>query len=57
MVEGCGGHSTVDALLPGHRTMVRDCVVEESQFLISFCLATVDLVLFGYYWGTIQDRA
>ena len=56
MVKGCGGHSTVDTLLPGYLTMVCDCVVKESQFPISFCLATMDLVLAGYHWGTIQDR-
>jgi len=46
----------VDALLPGHLTMVRHNVVKESQFPISFCLATVDLVLASDHWSTIQDR-
>ena len=56
MVEGCGGHPTLDALLPGHLTMVRDCVVEGSQFPIPSSMATMDLVLAGHHWGTIQDR-
>jgi len=53
VVEGCGGHPTLDALLPGHLIMVRHSVVKESKFPISFYLATVDLVLFGYRWGTV----
>ena len=53
MVKGCGGHSTVDALLPGHRTMVCDCVVEESQFPIPSSMDAVGMVLVGHRWCAI----
>ena len=56
MVEGCGGHPALDALLPRHLTMVRHSVVEESQFPIPSSMDTVDLVLVGDCWSTIQDR-
>jgi len=46
----------MDALLPGHRTMVRDCVVEGSQHLVPLRLDTVDMVLVGYCWCTIPNR-
>ena len=53
MVEGCGGHPTLDALLSRHRIMVRYCVVEESQFTIPPSMATVGMVLVGDRWCTI----
>ena len=56
MDEGCGGHATVDALLPGHQFMVCDCVVEESKFFIPSSMDTVDMVLAGHCWRTVQDR-
>jgi len=46
----------MDALLPGHRTMVRDCVVEGTQCPVPSVLDTVDMVLVGYCWLTFQDR-
>ena len=56
MDEGCGGHATVDALLPGHQSMVCDCVVKESKFFIPSSMDTLDLVLAGYCWRAVQDR-
>lgn len=56
MDEGCGGHATVDTLLPGHQFMVCNCVVEESKLPFSFELDTVDLVLAGDLGSAIQDR-
>ena len=53
MVKGCGGHPTLDSLLSGHRTMVRDCVVEESQFPIPPSMDTVGMVLVGDRWCTV----
>jgi len=56
VVEGCGGHSTLDSCLFGNQFMVCDCVVEESQFPVPPVLDTVGMVLDGYHWSTIQDR-
>ena len=53
MVEGCGGHPTLDALLSRHRIMVRYCVVEESKLFLSHSMDTVGMVLVGYRWCTI----
>lgn len=56
MVEGCGGHSTLDSCLFGHQFMVCDCVVEESQFPVPSVLDTVGMVLVDYYWSAIANR-
>ena len=56
MVEGCGGHPTLDSCLLGHRIMVCDCVVEGAEFPIPPGMATVGMVLAGDRWCTIQNR-
>ena len=56
MVEGCGGHPTLDTRLLGHRIMVRYCVVEGSQFTIPSGMDTVGMVLDGHRWCTIPNR-
>jgi hypothetical protein len=56
MVEGCGGHPTLDSRLPSCQSMVCDCVAKESQFPISFELDTLGMVLVGYHWGTFENR-
>ena len=53
MVEGCGGHPTLDSRLPGSQLMVCDCVVKESQFPIPPSMATMGMVLDGYCWYTV----
>lgn len=56
MDEGCGGHATVDSLLPRHSTLVHHCVAEESKLSFSFELDTVGMVLASHRWRTVQDR-
>lgn len=46
----------MDALLPGHRIMVRDCVVEGTQCPVPPVMDTVGMVLVGDRWLTFQDR-
>jgi len=53
MVERCSGYSTVDAFLPSHIIMVRDCVVEGSKCIVPPSMDTVDLVLVGARWRTV----
>ena len=50
MVKGCGGHTALDTRLPGHRIVVRDCVVEGSQFTIPSSMASLGMVLVGDLW-------
>jgi len=56
MAQGCGGHATVDALLPGHSTLVHHSVAQGSQHHIPFELDTMDMVLAGDHRSTHQDR-
>ena len=56
MVEGCGGHPTLDSRLLGHQLMVCYCVVEATEFLIPPSMDTVGMVLVGYCWCTIPNR-
>ena len=56
MVKRCGGHATVDALLPGHSTLVHDSVAQGSQHHIPFELDAVGMVLAGDHWRTHPDR-
>jgi hypothetical protein len=56
MDEGCGGHPTLDALLPGHQPMVCDCVVKGAELVFSLVMDTMDLVLASDCWCTVQDR-
>ena len=56
MVEGCGGHPTLDPCIPGHRIMVCDCVVEATEFLIPPSMDTVGMVLAGHRWCAIPNR-
>ena len=53
MVKGCGGHPTLDSCIPGHRIVVRYCVVERTQFSIPYGMATMGMVLDGYCWCTV----
>ena len=53
MVKGCGGHSTLDSRLLGCQSMVCDCVVEATEFLVPPSMDTVGMVLVGYRWCTI----
>ena len=56
MVKGCGGHPTLDSCIPGHRIVVRYCVVEGTEFLIPPSMDTVGMVLDGYRWCAIPNR-
>ena len=56
MVKGCGGYSTLDPRLLGHRIMVCYCVAQGSQLVIPSQLDTVGVVLAGDHWRTHQDR-
>lgn len=56
MVEGCGGHPTLDSRLPGCEFMVCDCVVEATELPVPSSMATVGMVLVSDRWGTVQDR-
>ena len=56
MVEGCGGHPTLDPRLLGHQSMVCDCVVEATEFPIPPSMDTVGMVLVGHRWCTIPNR-
>ena len=56
MVEGCGGHPTLDSRLLGHQLMVCYCVVEATEFLIPPSMDTVGMVLVGDSWCTIPNR-
>lgn len=56
MVERGGGHSALDSRLPGHQSMVCDCVVKESQFPIPPGMDTVGMVLVGYHWSAFENR-
>lgn len=53
MVKGCGGHSTLDALLFRHSIVVCYCVVEESQLPVPSSMAAVGMVLDGDRWCTV----
>ena len=53
MVEGCGGHPTLDTRLPGHRIMVCYCVVEATEFPVPPSMATVGMVLVGDLWCAV----
>ena len=53
MVEGCGGHPTVDSRLLRHQSMVCDCVVEATEFPIPSSMDTVGMVLVGDRWCTV----
>ena len=50
MAQGCGGHATVDALLPGHSTLVHDSVAQGSQLDIPSSMDTLGMVLVGDRW-------
>ena len=56
MVEGCGGHSTLDSRLPSCQSMVCDCVVEATEFPIPPSMDTVGMVLVGDRWCAIPNR-
>ena len=53
MVEGCGGHPTVDTRLPSRQPMVCDCVVEGAEFPVPPSMATVGMVLAGDHWSAV----
>jgi len=53
MVEGCGGHPTLDPRLPGHRIVVRYCVVEGAEFPIPSVLDSMGMVLVGDLWCAV----
>ena len=56
MVEGCGGHPTLDPRLLGHQSMVCDCVVEATEFPIPPGMDAVGMVLVGHSWCAIPNR-
>ena len=50
MVEGCGGHPTLDSCIPGHRIVVRYCVVEGAEFPVPSSMDSMGMVLVGDLW-------
>lgn len=46
----------MDAFLPSHIIMVRDCVVEGSKCIVPPSMDSMDLVLVGDRWCTFPNR-
>ena len=56
MVKGCGGRPALDTRLPGHRIVVRYCVVEGAEFSIPPGMDSMGMVLVGDLWCAVQNR-
>ncbi len=53
MVEGCGGHPTLDPRLTSCQLMVCDCVVEGAEFPVPPGMASMGMVLVGDRWCAV----